>query len=81
MRELRTPQLLVEVARRHPRTCRRLMKARPLLAHAASGDMDQVEAGLFIEEKAEREKDRRYWLPLRKELEDLRRARLRQRQA
>lgn len=57
------------------------MKARPLLAHAASGDMDQVEAGLFIEEKAEREKDRRYWLPLRKELEDLRRARLRQRQA
>src|SRR5207248_3573078 len=35
--ELRTPELLVEVAQRHTGLCRRLVSTRPLLAHAAPG--------------------------------------------
>jgi hypothetical protein len=74
LRELRTPELLVEAARRHPMPCRRLVPARPLLACAALGKMEDLERGLTSEESAERDRDRRYWLPLRAELEKLRHA-------
>lgn len=73
--ELRTPQLLLEIARRHPRRCRQLLGDRPLLIHAARGRMDELERALLAEESAERERDRRYWLPLRAELEKLRHTR------
>ena len=72
--ELRTPQLLMEAAQRHPALCRRLAAERPLLAHAASGQMEDLEGALLSEESAERDRDRRYWLPLRAELEKLRHA-------
>ena len=75
MRELRTPELLVEIAQRYPRACRRFVSARPLLAAALSGDTKGIAAKLFEEEKKEREKDRAYWLPLRRELEAMRRKR------
>ncbi len=65
LRELRTPELLVEVAQDHPRTARRLAPARPLLVHAGSGNLKGIEQGLLEEELAEREKDRRYWASLR----------------
>jgi hypothetical protein len=74
LKELRTPELLVEVARSHPRPCRRMVASRPLLAHALSGDVLEIARGLHEEEAAEREKDRQYWSPLRRELEFLRRA-------
>ncbi len=74
LRELRTPELLMEVARRHPSTCRRLVSTRPLLTHAALGEMKKLERALTVEETAEREQDRQYWLPLRAELEKLRHA-------
>ncbi|MGP8053236.1 MAG: hypothetical protein ACLQAH_05390 [Limisphaerales bacterium] len=70
--ELRTPQLLVEVAQRHPAHCRRLISKRPLLAQATFGGMKKLERALTIEESAERKLDRQYWLPLRAELEKLR---------
>lgn len=70
--ELRTPELLVELAQRHPRICRRLIKQRPLLAHAPSGKTAELEQALWREESAERQRDREYWLPLRRELEALR---------
>jgi hypothetical protein len=73
--ELRTPQLLVEVAQRHTMLCRRLASKRPLLAHAAPGQTSDLERALAAEESAERERDRTYWLPLRAELEKLRHAR------
>jgi hypothetical protein len=44
------------------------------LANAASGETAELEHGLLAEENAERQRDRIYWLPLRKELEKLRHA-------
>jgi hypothetical protein len=72
LKELRTPQLLAEVARREALICRRLLPVRPLLTHALRGDTLQLERALTLEETAERELDRHYWLPLRAELERLR---------
>jgi hypothetical protein len=72
LRELRTPELLIEVARAYPAVCRRLMGTRPLLAHALRADSAELEHGLNDEESAERKRDKLYWLPLRRELEALR---------
>jgi hypothetical protein len=74
LRELRTPQLLVELAQTHPRLCRQLAPGRPLLASAVLGQAAKLEAALLAEETDERERDKLYWLPLRKELEKLRHA-------
>ena len=75
LQELRTPQLLIEVAQRHTLLARRLAARRPLLAGAALGQSEELERGLMAEETVEREQDRRYWLPLKAELEILRHAR------
>jgi hypothetical protein len=72
--ELRTPELLVELTRRYPAICRQLARQRILLAHAQSGRMADLERALLAEETAERQRDREYWLPLRRELEKLRHA-------
>ena len=72
LRELRTPELLIQVARANATLSRRLTSSRPLLAHALKGDTTALERGLIAEEFAEREADRKYWLPLRRELESLR---------
>jgi len=74
-RELRTPELLIDLSRRDPALCRRLMSRRPLLRHAASGDENLLTRTLLEEELAERAKDREYWRPLRAELEQMRRLR------
>jgi hypothetical protein len=66
--------LLVELARRYPAICRQRAKHRALLFHAESGIMDNLEQALLAEEIAERRRDKEYWLPLRQELETLRRA-------
>jgi hypothetical protein len=70
--DLRTPELLLELAGYHPAICRRSISQRPLLAHAQSGRMGNLEHALWFEEVAERQRDREYWLPLRRELEALR---------
>ena len=74
LRELRTPELLTEVAEVHPRLSSRLVAERPLLAHVAAGQEAPLAQALKEEEEQERERDRQYWLPLRSELETLRRA-------
>ncbi len=74
LRQLRTPELLIEVARAHAALCRRLAGVRPLLAHASTGNTAALERALAAEEIEERERDRIYWLPLRQELEALRHA-------
>jgi hypothetical protein len=76
LRELRTPELLIEVALPHSALCRRLIPLRPLLAMAALGAPTELEKALRDEETAERERDKLFWLPLRRELEKLRHARL-----
>jgi hypothetical protein len=70
--ELRTPQLLIEVARTNSATANRLFARRPLLRLALADETEKLENALAAEELAEREKDRRYWLPLKKALEKLR---------
>lgn len=72
LKEMRTPQLLVEVAQRYPGIHRSLISKRPLLAHATSGGLKKLERALMAEEARERKKDQRYWHPLRMELEKMR---------
>lgn len=79
LRELRTPELLVAVAASHPERCRRLVPERELLVHALRGDASALGLALATEESKEREADRRYWEPLRAEIEKLRRMKARTR--
>lgn len=73
LRELRTPELLAEVARQHGSMALRLSERRPLLEAALSEDRDALEGGLLAEMERERAVDRAYWAPLRQELVELRR--------
>ena len=75
LRELRTPALLIESAATFPTRSAELQTKRPLLKFALSGETDQLEAALDLEQKQEQAFDRQYWLPLRAELEVLRRER------
>jgi hypothetical protein len=72
LREARTPELLRDLAIRFPREARVMQSARPLLAHAISGDMDAMREALDAEVRAEQAKDRAYWEPLRREMEQFR---------
>lgn len=72
--ELRTPELLAELARRHPSVCRRLARQRHLLVDAQTGKLDDLQQAMLAEETAERQRDKEYWLPLCQELEKLRHA-------
>jgi hypothetical protein len=72
LRQLRTPELLVEVARKHKALLGRVLGQRALLRHAASGQIEKLESALTKEEVLERNHDRAYWKPLRAELEKLR---------
>jgi hypothetical protein len=72
LRELRTPQLLLEVAQGHDKPARQLVAQRPLLRHAAAGTLTQLEHALATEENGLRADDKAYWSPLRRELEKLR---------
>ncbi len=75
LRELRSPDLLVEVAKDNPAPARELVGERPLLEHAIARDFnsDDLERALRVEEDVERRRDAEYWKPLRKRLEVLRR--------
>jgi len=75
LRECRTPDLLVTLARRHPTAARREAQRRPAVRAALRSDPARVERELGREQAGERERDRRYWRPLRRELERWRRER------
>ena len=74
LRELRTGSYLIDVANAYPELGRKALKTRPLLAFATAQDPFGLETALMEEERAERERDRAYWQPLRAELEQMRRA-------
>lgn len=74
--ELRTPELLIELAEKRKRIPISLIRKRSLLKIAAAGNEAQLTEALLEEERLEREADRKYWIPLRAELEKLRRDRL-----
>ncbi len=73
-RELRTSSLLTESTRTWPDVVSQCMSLRPLLRFAQSGDERALSLALE-EERVERALDREYWLPLKHELEQLRRNR------
>jgi len=68
LREVRTPDLLIEICRRYSRTARKLAAARPTLGRALRGDRVGVERALQAEQDRYRATDRTYWKPLRAEL-------------
>jgi len=77
LRELRTPELLVEVADRHPEAVAEARADRPLLDHATREGLERgdISRALREEEEAVRTEDEAYWRPLKRELSRLRRER------
>jgi len=73
--ELRTPDLLIELAQTQGRIPAQLRRKRPLLELAAMVSKSLLADALLEEEQREREADRQYWVPLKKELERLRHSR------
>lgn len=73
--ELRTAELLVEIASDHASAAVALAKRRPLLAVALRGSTasDELRVDLQKEQALEQAADRQYWVPLKQELERLRR--------
>lgn len=72
LKEFRTPELLVEVGQKNLAIAKRMAAKRPLLHFALANDLRKLEKELAAEEFKERKMDRRYWLPLKRELEQLR---------
>ncbi len=73
LRELRTPAMLIEVVANHTDQARTLAKQRALLAEAFAASKSALTKELLIEQTAEQESDKAYWVPLKRELESLRR--------
>jgi hypothetical protein len=75
LRELRSPELLVEAAQAHTEVAERLAGERPILKLAISEHLESgaLARALRDEEETERRLDAAYWKPLREELERLRR--------
>jgi hypothetical protein len=70
--ECRTPELLRDIAAEHPETATEQAHHRPLLQEAAQGNLARLRESLAQEEAEEREIDRQYWEPLKRELEQMR---------
>ena len=73
--ELRTPELLRDLAQAHHALAKNAVAIRSLVHHALSNDVPALEAALNDEERRERLEDQAYWQPLKLELERLRRER------
>ena len=73
--ELRTPKLLIELAQQN-QVPAQLFKQRPLLKTLKVEDESLLTQLLIEEEEKEREEDRQYWRPLKKQLETLRHSRV-----
>lgn len=73
--QMRTSQYLIEVAQRFPERARETAAHRPLIDKAIAEDVTALEDALMEEERAEQQRDRVHWQPLRQELETMRRLR------
>jgi hypothetical protein len=67
--ECRTPELLITLVEKYSETAKMLSLQRPLLVQAISGRETEIEKFLHEEEQYERNLDKEYWTPLKKELE------------
>jgi hypothetical protein len=72
LRESRTPSMLVALAKQFPDSLLQIVGHRPFLEYALAGDEAALADNLEREAKRERELDRLYWQPLKRELEELR---------
>jgi hypothetical protein len=75
LRESRTPEVLIRVAAEHPKLLREMTKTRPLLAETLGASRSALQQELDKEQAAEKGADQKYWRPLMKELEAMRRDR------
>lgn len=73
LRETRVPERLAELVHRFPGETHSLLPVRPLLNCAVEGDLDALRAAMDTEMREEQARDRVYWEPLRRELEEFRR--------
>ncbi len=74
LKELRTAELLIEIAGKYKKQVPPVLKDRPLLSFALSNSLKDLQKALLEEELSEREKDREYWNPLKADLEKMRRS-------
>lgn len=74
--ECRSPELLIELAQRYPDICKNISGKRPLLMYAMKEESKKIKRTLLKEEETERKLDKKYWDPLKKELEQLRHSRV-----
>jgi hypothetical protein len=72
LRELRSPDALIEVTRSYPELAS-AAATRPAVAAAIAGDPKAVRSALSEEQAEHQEIDRLYWEPLKRELEEFRR--------
>ncbi len=77
LKESRSPEMLIDVAREQAEAASRVASTRPLVSLAIANDKSALAAALLAEEQLERVADEAYWKPLRSELERLRRDRRR----
>lgn len=75
LRELRTPELLLECAGWFQNSASRIAPARAAVGAAIQYNLDAVRECLAEEQDRERALDREYWAPLKAELEALRHSR------
>jgi hypothetical protein len=69
--QARTPSLLINLAQQFPNAAGSLVSNRPLLREAIHGNEAALEKALAQEEMAERAADKAYWIPLRRDLEQM----------
>jgi hypothetical protein len=72
LRECRSPEILLVLAASHPEVAAELASQRPLLNDAAKQSLTRLRKALVQEEEREREFDRSYWEPLKRELKQMR---------
>lgn len=73
--ECRTPEILLDLAVAYPSLSRAAAASRGSVTAALRGDLEEVRSALHAEENDERRRDREYWAPLRKQLDEMRHAR------
>lgn len=74
LRESRVADRLLDLATRFPSEAAAMVAARPLLSLAITPDLPRLREALDAEVRTEQEKDRIYWEPLKREMEEFRRA-------
>jgi hypothetical protein len=71
----RSPDMRVELVANYPELAQRVEPVRPAVGEAQKQNAEGIRAALADEQRAESQSDEEYWLPLKRELEQLRKRR------